>query len=143
MATATNHVSSTTSLKLPTPMQEVIKGGASDGQAMLAQRLSGKDCLIVLDDVWHANVIQAFHIPGARPPFRGKLLITTRDSNLWAEASIVEIKPQDSAGAFAERLLANLAFKDDKPRPSEVPLNVKVHSRVTCTCKLATYRERL
>ncbi|KAK9820258.1 hypothetical protein WJX72_008183 [[Myrmecia] bisecta] len=66
-------------------------GGAQvEIASVLSDQLRGRRCLIHLDDVWDPCIVDAFRIPA----HSGKLLVTSR-SKLWADATIVQLRPED------------------------------------------------
>ena len=95
----------------------------------VAEGAFGKECLIVLDDVWDSRVVGAFQLPG----FRGKLLVTTRDVHLnTPNSELVEILPSD-CGDFAEPLLARLALRGSlRGTASCLPSQFQVRLHLGC-----------
>jgi len=73
------------------------------GRARLAEVLTEKACLLVLDDVWKAEAGRAFAALGPR----GRMLLTTRDAALLTalgaeEASLEVMQPQATLALLAE-----------------------------------------
>ncbi|CUU59878.1 NB-ARC domain-containing protein, partial [Parafrankia irregularis] len=75
----------------------------AEGRERLRDLLAGAHCLVVLDDVWEAGVVEAFpRLAGVR------LLVTSRNTRvLHADASICPVGPVEEA--TARRLLAAYA----------------------------------
>ena len=80
----------------------------SMARTSLHRHLSGKRTLIVLDDVWHENVVEHFEWAGVDC----RLLITTRNKSLVEDSQPVNKLTTDEGRA----LLANLLNQPDLPR---------------------------
>lgn len=83
------------------------------GTAILSKILSGKKCLIIIDDVWSIEQLQAFPIANTL----SKLLITTRNSSIIRAIGAVSI----SIDKFDKEQSLNLIEKASKISMSELP----------------------
>lgn len=104
-----------------------------EGKAKLKELLSDKAVLLVLDDAWRRQDIEAFDILGPRC----RALITTRDAGLLTSVGgtqhLVELLTDDEA----LRLLALAVGKEVDELPAEARLVIKQSGRLPLAVSLA------
>ncbi len=104
-----------------------------EGKAKLKELLSGKAVLLVLDDAWRRQDIEAFDILGPRC----RALITTRDAGLLTSVGgthhLVELLTDDEA----LRLLALAVGKELDELPAEARMVIKQCGRLPLVVSLA------
>jgi len=85
------------------------------GRSILSKLLADKSCLIILDDVWKTEHVQAFDVMG---PYC-RMLITTRNANIVTALGAIEHRLAILEDDEALKLLADWAAIDVVDLPSE------------------------
>jgi len=105
---------------------------ALEGKAALTQALNGRQCLVVIDDVWSGAAAAAFRVTGEL----GRLLYTTRDrgvlKSVGAQVLAVDVLPE----AVARQLLAKLAGESVDTLPPEADVVIAATGRVALAIAL-------
>jgi len=85
------------------------------GRIFLSKLLDDKNCLIILDDVWKIEHIEAFNVLGSNC----KMLITTRDASIISSLGAEEYRLDVLKDNEARGLLASWADQDVGDLPAE------------------------
>lgn len=88
-------------------------GDVAVGKARLREFLADKACLLILDDVWQIEHLEAFNVVGPR----GCLLFTTEDTGTLAMMGAVELETTALTDEEACRLLAAWAEQSEAALP--------------------------
>ena len=105
---------------------------ALQGKAALTTALAGRQCLVVIDDVWSAAAAVAFRVAGER----GRVLYTTRDravlASVRAQVLAVDVLPERAA----RQLLATLAGETTGTLPPQADGVIAATGRVALAVAL-------
>jgi WD40 repeat protein len=93
----------------------VIITDIQDGLRCLSQLLKEKSCLIILDDVWKIEHLQAFNVLGSNC----KMLITTRDNSIVRSFGAIECQIDVLSDEESLELLAQMSGQRKETLPSE------------------------
>jgi WD40 repeat protein len=77
--------------------------GLTEARLLLGKTLAGKNCLLVLDDIWDVAVAEALHTAAGK---NVRILLTSRKRNLFASAGVHEVPVDELSEDEALNLLA-------------------------------------
>jgi len=77
--------------------------GVTEARLMLEMALAGKNCLLVLDDVWDVETAEALHTAAGK---NVRILLTSRKRKLFASAGVHEVTVDELSKDQALNLLA-------------------------------------
>jgi WD40 repeat protein len=78
--------------------------GLTEARLLLGKTLAKRNCLIVLDDVWKVDVVEALHTAAGK---NVRILLTGRKQKLFASAGVHEIPVDELSNNEALNLLAD------------------------------------
>ncbi len=102
------------------------------GTKVLSGLATGKQCLVVLDDVWSVEVARALTVTGPS----GRLLLTTRDRSLLEELGAATISLDVLRPAAARELLGQLTGLSARDLPAQAEQVLDATGRVALAVAL-------